>query len=210
MARRRQANPEDQAPRGESSGATLEERVRALLTAGDGKAAATEVIRTHGSAMLRFLRGLLGAETEAQEAFALACERIWRGLAEFRGDASLRTWVLKVSWSAAQDRRKEVWGRRARRLETEEAHGLPAGDETTSWLRHERLRLSLATLRSTLSLEEQSLLQLRIDRGLSWAECAEVLAAEGEVVRPDTLMKRFERLKEKLRDAAGRRAGSGG
>jgi len=188
----------------------VELRIRALLAEGDTRAAATDAIRAYGPELLRFLRGLLGNETEAQEAFALAGERIWRGLAGFRGEASLRTWALRVAWSAAQDRRKEAWGRRGRRLETEEAEALHVGEETSSWLRHERLRLSLETIRATLSLDEQSLLQLRIDRGLSWAECATVLAADGEPVRTDALMKRFERLKEKLRDAARREAGAGG
>lgn len=178
-------------------------------TTADAKAAATKAIREHGPEMLRFLRGLLGSESDAQEAFALACERVWKGLPGFRGDSSLRTWLLRVTWSAAQEARKDAWKQRRKRLETAEADELADAPETRSWLRHEKLRLSLERLRATLSLEEQSLLQLRIDRGLSWSECAEVLAGEGAKVRADALMKRFERLKTKLREAAEREAEDG-
>jgi RNA polymerase sigma-70 factor, ECF subfamily len=39
---------------------------------------------------------------------------------------------------------------------------------------------------------------LRVDQGLAWAEIAEILAGEGRRVEPAALMKRFERLKERL------------
>ena len=48
------------------------------------------------------------------------------------------------------------------------------------------------------TVEERSLLALRVDQGLAWNEVAQVLAAEGAPVEPATLMKRFERLKERL------------
>jgi len=62
----------------------------------------------------------------------------------------------------------------------------------------ERQRQTLDQLREALSVEERSLLALRLDRGLSWAEISDVLSAEGKPVQVDALMKRFERLKEKL------------
>jgi len=57
---------------------------------------------------------------------------------------------------------------------------------------------ALEKLREALTLEERSLLALRVDQELSWAETAAVLAREGEAVEPNALMKRFERLKERL------------
>jgi RNA polymerase sigma-70 factor (ECF subfamily) len=52
------------------------------------------------------------------------------------------------------------------------------------------------------STEDQSLLALRIDQGLSWAEIAEITSEEGQVIQTATLMKRFERLKARLADMA--------
>lgn len=185
----------------------VDARIRSLLHEGDAKAAATEAIRSHGPPLLRYLRGLLGHEEEAKEAFASASERLWRNLPDFRGESSVRTWFFRLGWSAAADLRKEAWRSKGRRLETDEADELPADDRTRSWLRRERLRLGLAELRRALALEEQSLLQLRIDQGLSWAECAEVLAEGGRTQSVDALMKRFERIKAKLAALAREKAG---
>ncbi len=178
--------------------AEAEARLRALLDAGDAKAAATGAIRTYGPELLRYLRSLLASEADAQEAFSAACERLWRSLPEFRGEASLRTWCFRLAWSAAADLKKEAWTARGRRLETGEATGLADDGRTRSWLRAERLRLSLADLRRALTLEEEGLLRLRVDQGLSWAECAEVLAAGGRKPTVEALMKRFERVKARL------------
>jgi RNA polymerase sigma-70 factor (ECF subfamily) len=43
---------------------------------------------------------------------------------------------------------------------------------------------------------------LRFDRGLSWTEVAQVLAAGGAPVDEAALRKRFERLKKRLRELA--------
>jgi len=180
----------------------VEARVREALAAGDLRLAATETVRGYGPQLLRYLRGLLGNEGDAREAFALTSERLWRSLPTFRGDASVRTWCFHLAWSAAADLRKEAWRTLGRRLETEEAAGLATAGRTPSWLREERLRLSLGELRRALTLEEQSLLQLRVDQGLSFAECAEVLAEDGRGPRPDALMKRFDRIKARLKALA--------
>jgi RNA polymerase sigma-70 factor, ECF subfamily len=47
-------------------------------------------------------------------------------------------------------------------------------------------------------VEDRSLLVLRVDQALSWNDIAEVLCAAGKPIEPGTLMKRFERLKERL------------
>lgn len=180
----------------------LEIQIRELLSEGNLRQAATEAIRGYGPHLHHFLRGLLGNEAEAEEAFARTSERIWRGLPEFRGEAAPRTWCFQLAWSAAADLRKEAWGRRRRRLETGEAADLASAEGTATWLRHERLRLSLAALRAALTLDEQGLLQLRIDQRLSWGQCAEVLAVGGEPLAAETLMKRFERIKTKLKALA--------
>lgn len=177
-----------------------EGRVRALLASGEVDRAATEALRGHGPEVLRYLRALLGDEVDAREAFSAFAERFWRGLGEFRGEASLRTWAFRLAWNAACDLRRDAWRARRRRLETGEASALaaPGGDGTRSWLRLERRRLSLAELREALTPEEQTLLHLRIDRELSWAACAEVLSAGGRPVSEAALMKRFERIKARL------------
>ncbi len=183
-----------------SSSGDLDQRVAALLAAGNTREAASEALRELGPGMLRYLSGLLGDTAEAEEAFSMAGERLWHGLSTFRGESALKTWAFRLAWSAATDLRKSGWNTRRRRLDTDEAEQLSVGERTESWLREERLRLSLEQLRAALPLEDQSLLRLRIDQELSWRECAEVLSSEGERVSADAAMKRFERIKDKLRE----------
>jgi RNA polymerase sigma-70 factor (ECF subfamily) len=53
-------------------------------------------------------------------------------------------------------------------------------------------------VRESLDSEEQTLLILRVDKGMSWEDIPEVMRADGEPATPAALRKRFERLKEKL------------
>jgi len=178
--------------------AEVEEKVRALLSEGAHREATTLAVRSLGPDLLRHLRGLLGNESDAKDAFSNTCERLWKGLPGFRGEASLRTWAFQLAWSAASDLRKDRWRSRKRRLGTQEQEELPARAETQSFVRVERMRISFEALRRSLTLEEQALLQLRLDEGLSWSECAQVLAVRGQPAKPEALTKRYERIKAKL------------
>jgi len=176
----------------------LEERIAALRAQGDLGGAATEAIRGLGPAVLRYLRSLLRDEDDATEAFSQFAENLWRGLPAFRGDSAFRTWAYRLAWNAALDVRDGAWRRRGRRLRTREASALAEEVRTKTALAVERQRQALDRLRGALSVEDQSLLVLRVDQGLPWSEIAEILAEEGRKVAPAALMKRFERLKERL------------
>lgn len=177
---------------------TLEERLQALLAAGDLRGAATEAIRGHGPQVLQVLRAMLRDEGDAREAFSQFAENLWKGLATFRGESSFKTWALRLACNAARNQRDEAWRRRGRRLATGEASALAEEVRTRSVVRVERQRRALDKLRESLTAEEQSLLVLRLDQELSWNEVAEVLAEEGKPAEPAALMKRYERLKERL------------
>jgi len=175
-----------------------EDEIRALLTAGDAPGAATLAIKRLGPEVLRYLRALLRDEADAEEAFSQFAENLWRGLPGYAGRASFRTWALRVAHHAALNLRDQAWQKRGRRLETGDASRIAAEVRTASAVRIERQRDVLAELRASLSVEDQALLVLRIDQGLGWKEIAEVFAEGEEPVPPNTLMKRFERVKERL------------
>lgn len=182
----------------------LEATIRQLLADGDARGAATTALRGYGPQVLRYLRSILGHEEDAREAFAQFAENLWRGLPAFRGTAPFRIWAYRIAWNVACDMRKESWRARGRRLETGEASRL-AEAVTSSEEKLELRRQELLALRQSLSLEDRALAALRIDQELSWAECAEALSRDGEVVRPNTLTKRFERIKERLGALARKR-----
>ncbi|XGV85911.1 MAG: sigma-70 family RNA polymerase sigma factor [Limnothrix sp. BL-A-16] len=55
-----------------------------------------------------------GLDDLVQEVFL----RVWRGLPRFRGSASFSTWLYRITWNVASDRRRELAKNRARRLES--------------------------------------------------------------------------------------------
>jgi len=176
----------------------LETRIRARLDAGDPRGAATEAIRGLGPAVLRYLRAMLRDEDVAADAFSVFAEKLWKGIASFRGESSFRTWAFRLAWNATLDVKDDAWRRKGRRFEPGEASAMAESIRTKSVVRTERQRRVLEELRASLSAEDRSLLILRVDQGLSWEEVAQVLAESGAAARPDALMKRYERLKERL------------
>jgi RNA polymerase sigma-70 factor (ECF subfamily) len=177
---------------------TVEAKVRALLAADDAPGAATAAIQEFGPPVLRYLRSLLRDEDDASDAFSIFAENVWRGLSSWRGEGSLKAWSFRLAWNAAINLKNEAWRRRGRRFFTGEASALAEEIRTRSHVKVERQRQALDKLRESLDVEDVSLLTLRIDQKLSWAEIAEVAAADGQRVEPAALMKRFERLKARL------------
>jgi RNA polymerase sigma-70 factor (ECF subfamily) len=176
----------------------LEARVQALLARGDAAAAATAVIEALTPAIFRYLRPILRDDDDADDALSIWAERVWRGLPAIRSGGSLRPWAYRIARHVALNLRDEAWRRRGRRLATGEASRLAASVRMSSVNRVERQADALASLRRELSPEDQELLSLRVDQGLSWKELAEVLSEAGDPVLPNALMKRFERLRDRL------------
>ena len=81
----------------------LVEQVRAGNTAVFG-----ELVERHQGAVFRAALVVLGnpedAEDVAQEALVLAYRRI----GQFRGDASIRTWMVSIAWRLSLSRRRRV------------------------------------------------------------------------------------------------------
>jgi RNA polymerase sigma-70 factor (ECF subfamily) len=183
-------------------GMTLDAKVRALLAEGREREAAAEALNALGPQVLGYLASLLKSDADAREVFSQFAEDLWRGLPSFRGDASLRGWAYRVAWHASARFVRDPYRQRGRRLETSEASRLAC--EVLSSIGADAWRAErVAQLREVLTPEEQTLLILRVDRGLSWREVALVFADEnGTSPSEAALRKRFERLKGKLAEAA--------
>lgn len=177
---------------------SLDARVRDLLAADDPAGAAVLALQALGPKILGYLRAVLRDEADAADAFSLFSEKLWRGMAAFRGEASVRTWAFKIAWNASLNVREDAFKRLGRPFLTGEASRLAAEIRTATVDRVERQRGALAELRESLTPEEQTLLALRIDQKLSWDEISIVLSGDGAPVEPAALRKRFERLKDRL------------
>ncbi len=176
-----------------------EERIRELAARGDLQPAATEAIRWLGPEILGYLAAMVKSEADAAEVFSQFAEDLWRGLPGFRWDSSLRTWAYRIAYHAAARFARDPYRQRGQRFETTMASRIADDVRRSSVLRQDQREQQLAALRAELDPDERTVLILRLDRGLSWREVAEVLAAQGEAP-PDeaALRKRFERIKDKL------------
>jgi RNA polymerase sigma-70 factor (ECF subfamily) len=192
----------------------VEAEVRSLCATGDTRAAVTVTIRELGPEVVGFLVVLARDQADAGDVFADVCVRIWKGLAGFRWQCTLRTWLYVLARRAfsAYHRERLQWRERHVRIsEVPEIDELIVRVRTTTLA---RLRGEPQTraqrLRAQLTPDEQTLLTLRVDRGLEWREIARVLAdgsddepTDDEISREAaSLRKRFERLKERLRQLA--------
>ena len=181
----------------------VEAEIADLLESNDLPSAAAAIVREYGPAILAYLAALAREEDRADDAFSEFCEDLWRGLPGFRRDASVRTWVYKLAWHAWLRNEREPYRRRGRQLATEEMSRLAAEVRSTTALHlRSEAKDADARLREQLTPAEQSLLVLRIDRGLSWSDVASVMSTSEEHLDAQTVAKRFQRVKDRLRKLA--------
>jgi len=183
--------------------AVVEENVRAHLLRGEVDLATTVAIRRLGPDILGYLRAILRDEDVAGDAFAVFCEHLWKGIGSFRGDGSLVAWLYAVAWGVVRRFANDPYRKRRQRLRTTMVSQI-ADEGRASTAVHLRTDVKdrMARLRESLDPDDHSLLILRVDRQLSWAEVARALADEGSVIDEAALRKRFERVKAKLRKLA--------
>jgi RNA polymerase sigma-70 factor (ECF subfamily) len=185
--------------------------LRDLLSRGDIDGATEGAIRTYGPELVGWLCSTLPSEADAYDAFSWLCEQLWRSLRNFDGRCSIRTWCYMIGRAAASRVRSAP--RHHREVLVSELPSIVhACDDVwnTTKVGARRAEDVYAQLRRELGDEDQTLLVLRVDRGLNWVEIALVLLgeeAEAEAVKKKaaTLRKQFERLKERLKELAAER-----
>lgn len=189
---------------GESVESQLEQRISSALARGSLSDAATLIVNGYGPGILGYLATLLRDDDAAREAFSEVGEELWKALPRFEQRSSAKTWAYAIAYRCALRQRRARARRRTRPLHDSEYARIAASVRSVSRgsFPHTAASQKLESLRRTLSDAEQTLLVLRLDRGMSWEDIAEVLAPRGKRANPATLRKRFERLKQRLRQSA--------
>ena len=92
----------------------LVEQVRA----GDA-AAFGELVERHRGAVYRAALAALGNEADAEDIAQEALVLAFRRIDQFRGDASVRTWMVSIAWRLSLSRRRRLWWKVNRRAAQE-------------------------------------------------------------------------------------------
>jgi RNA polymerase sigma-70 factor (ECF subfamily) len=167
----------------ESKRAEVEQRIRSACAEEQWPLAATATLDAYGDEIASFLGSRLRGAADAGEVFSIFAEDLWVGLPSFGWRCSMRTWAYTLARNAA--------ARYQASPERRPERALPLGDSgefrellaqarsTTRAYQKTEVKDRFRQLREQLDAEDQMLLVLRVDRGLSWRDLA--LAMSGDL-----------------------------
>ncbi len=187
----------------------LEARIAHLLAVEDFSLAAEAVLRGYGPEILGWLRGTTRTPQDADDAFSRFSGDVWDGISRFRGASSARTWAYTLARHAHHRLLRDPYRKRAVHL-TDSPASLIEQDVRASTVPYLKTAIKdgFALLREELDPEDRELLVLRVDRDMAWTDIALVMTS-GEPPSPEalrrrsaSLRKRFERVKERLKQRA--------
>jgi RNA polymerase sigma-70 factor (ECF subfamily) len=193
--------------------AELDAQIKRACESGDYAAAATLFIEHHGGEILAFLGARLRNPSSAEEVFAIFAEKLWIGLPSFEWRSTLRSWAYRLARNAANDYVQAAAHRPGRHVPLSDnamlSNLIDRVRTTTAAYRRTPVKDRMRELREMLPEDDQMLLILRVDREMDFRELA-VAMANGETLLTDAdldreaarLRKRFERVKERLRELA--------
>jgi len=188
----------------------VEVQIRARVGEGALDAATTLAIEHYGPELLGYLHAVTQDHDLAAEAFAIACEKLWTSLPGFRWESSLRTWAYAITRSVLGKLGSAPARRPGRNLPASLLDSIAEVQRTgTAPYQRTELKVAFRELRAALDPFDHELLILRLDRGMSWKDIARATADDAATdidQRAATLRKRFERVKQELRELAVARA----
>ena len=193
----------------------VEQAVERACKAGELDLAATRAFEAYGPEIISFLVARLRSSSDGEEAFAMFAEDLWKGLPGFGFRCSVRGYMYTLARNAANRWASSPGNRRERNLTISAQTALSVLREhtRTATQMHQRtdVKDKVRALREQLPDEDQTLLILHVDRGLPWREIAMVMNEQGETLDDDSLgresarlRKRFERVKDELRELAAK------
>lgn len=150
------------------------------------------LVRDHGEVVWRFATGLLGDPVEAEDVAQETFVRVHRSLEGFRGESSVRTWILSICRNACIDRLRR---RRAPvvSLEALREDGHDPAPPVDDPAEGHAVRALVARGLARLPSEEREAFVLVDVLGLSGVEAAETCG-----IPPTTLRSRLHRAHDKL------------
>jgi RNA polymerase sigma-70 factor (ECF subfamily) len=182
----------------------LDAEVGACLRNADIEGAAARVLECCGPAIRGYLRVALGEERHIRDAFSAFSESVWQRLRRYRAGPRLVVWVHRLAYAAAKERRETSRLRRPSSTRKARTNSRERALSRTRAASIEPLGPAedAELMRRELSLEEQTLLTLRIDRQFSWGEIAWVLGQGSGSAAGAAMARRYELLVARLHEVA--------
>lgn len=158
--------------------ATEERSLRERFRGGD-EAAFDEVVARHRTAVYGMARRVLGSHEDADEAAQLTFVRAWKARCRFRGDSSLRTWLIRIVLNVSKS--LHVRGPRVEPLGDPE-RWVDASPGSLERIQREQSRRRVRTAISGLPPRQRETVLLKVFGELTYREVAEVMElTEGAV-----------------------------
>lgn len=183
----------------------LEAQARAACAAGDYDTGMSCLIEAYGAELLRFLCARLGDPDAASDVYSDVAERLWKSLPRFEWRHGARGYCYAIARNCAISYATSASRRPERNLSLSHAAGASAAVEriraTTRPFLKTEVKDRFRALREQLTPEDQTLLALRLDRGLDWRELALVMSYEGESPSEAALTREAARLRQRFKSA---------
>ena len=168
---------------------------------GDREAYA-ELVRAHQAKILRLCAGVLGNESEAEDAAQDVFFKAYRSLASFRKESAFSTWLYRIATNHCRDLLRKRSRQKAESIEKMLEESGAAAEKLLTPSSNSRSAAESADLIEQilrqLSPDERLILTLREVQGLSYQEIAQVLRCSLDAVKA-----RLRRARETL-DKKGR------
>lgn len=152
-----------------------------LIREGAYRDAVALAAREHGAALGRLCMAMLGSQAEAEEAAQEALIAAYDGMASYRGEGSVKAWLLGIARRICA-RRVETRVRRENKLRLVYDAGAESqlpDEEIDRRRRAERLRAAMEQLRPS----EREALLMRYGQGLSFREVGQACGIDEAAAR---------------------------
>lgn len=144
-----------------------------------------EIVRLYENDIMQLCTMLLRNASLAEDATQETFLKAWRGADQFRSDASVKTWLIRIAVNVCRDLRKSAWTRHAVLMDT-----LPEGKPGIYSEQDETLTLAVMMLPDKL----RQVVLLHYWQRLTVEETAEALS-----VSRSTVLRRLEKAKKQLK-----------
>lgn len=186
----------------------VEAELARLRAEGKLNEVATLAIESYGPDVLGFLAAILRDQADAGDAFAQACENLWRGLPRFEARSAVKTWFYTLARNAALRLRGAAANHPHVPLSMVSDVVEQVRSRTALHLRSQ-VKSKLTEIRDELDEADRVLLVLRVDRGMSWNDVARVIDGAPDDISDEDLAKasarlrqQFQTIKKTIRDRA--------